>query len=57
MLWWFMAAVGGWLATGALIPVLWKFSKLVKNEEPTRTEMMGPMLSPPVVGVDTAATK
>ena len=61
MLWWFVAAVGGWLATGALIPVLWKLSKLVSDEEPTSTEVMGAVLSVPVVGVasivDTAATK
>ena len=61
MLWWFVAAVGGWLASGALIPVLWKLSKLVSDEEPTSTEVMGAVLSVPVVGVasivDTAATK
>ena len=61
MLWWFVAAVGGWLATGALIPVLWKLSKLVSDEEPASTEVMGVVLSVPVVAVasivDTAATK
>ncbi len=61
MLWWFVAAVGGWLATGALIPVLWKLSKLVSDEEPASTEVMGVVLSVPVVGVasivDTAVTK
>jgi hypothetical protein len=60
MLWWFVAAVGSWLATGAFIPVLWKLSKLVSDEEPTGTEVTGAVLSVPVVQaasiVDTAAT-
>ena len=42
MLLWFVAAVGGWLATGALIPVLWRLSKLVSNEEPTSIAGTGP---------------
>ena len=61
MLWWFVAAAGGWVATGALIPVLWKFSKLVSDEEPTSTEVVGAVLSVPAVGapsiVDTPATR
>jgi hypothetical protein len=61
MLLWFVAAVGGWLATGALIPVLWRLSKLVSNEEPTSIAGTGPGFSVPVVGaasiVDTAATR
>ena len=47
MLWWFVAAVGGWLATGAFIPVLWKLSKLVSDEEPTGTEVTGGGAVPP----------
>jgi hypothetical protein len=62
MLWWALAIVGGWLATGALIPVLWKLSGLVSaEEEPTSTEVTGKGFSVPVVGaasiVDTAATR
>ena len=45
MLWWFVATVGGWLATGAFIPVLWKLSKLVSDEEPTGTEVTGAVFS------------
>jgi hypothetical protein len=59
MLWWAVAIVGGWLATGALIPVLWKLSRLVSAEEPTSTQVTGKGLS--VAGaasiVDTAATR
>jgi hypothetical protein len=61
MLWWFVAAVGGWLATGAFIPVLWKLSKLVSDEEPTGTEVARAVLSVPVMAttsiVDTTATR
>ena len=38
MLWWAVAIVGGWLATGALIPVLWKLSGWSAAEEPTSTQ-------------------
>ena len=54
MLWWAIAIAGGWLATGALIPVLWKLSGLVSAEEPVVTAV-------PVVGaasiVETAAPR
>jgi hypothetical protein len=61
MLWWAVAIVGGWLASGALIPVLWKLSKLVSVEEPTTTELTGKGFSVPVGGaasiVDAAAPR
>ena len=61
MLWWAVAIVGGWLATGALIPVLWKLSGLAGREEPTSTEVTEKGFSVPVVGaaaiVDTATTR
>ena len=61
MLWWAVAIVGGWLATGALIPVLWKLSRLVSAEEPASTQVTGKGFSVPVVGaasiVDTATTR
>ena len=58
MLWWAVAIVGGWLATGALIPVLWKLSGLASSEEPTSTEATEKGFSVPVVAiVDTATTR
>ena len=58
MLWWAVAIVGGWLATGALIPVLWKLSGLASSEEPTSTEVTEKGFSVPVVAiVDTATTR
>ena len=60
MLWWAVAIVGGWLASGALIPVLWKLSKLVSAEGPTSEEVAGKGFSAPAVEavsiVDTATT-
>jgi hypothetical protein len=46
MLWWFLAIVGGWIASGALIPVLWKVSKLTNNEGPT----IGRSIASPTIG-------
>ena len=64
MLWWAVAIVGGWLATGALISVLWKLSGLASSEEPTSTtstEVTEKGFSVPVVAaaaiVDTATTR
>jgi hypothetical protein len=61
VLWWAVAIVGGWLASGALIPVLWRLSKLVRAEESTSTELTGKGFSVPVAGaasiVDTATTR
>lgn len=58
MLWWAVALVCGWLATGAVIPVLWKLSKLVSSDEPTGVTGKGMTLveavGPPIV--DTATT-
>jgi hypothetical protein len=50
MFWWAVAIVGGWLASGALIPVLWKLSRLVSAAEPMSAEVTGKGFSVPVVG-------
>ena len=50
MLWWFVAIVGGWIASGALVPVLWKVSKLTSNEEPTSKEAIGQVIAGPIMG-------
>ena len=55
MLWWAVAIVGGWLASGALIPVLWKLSRLVSAEEPMSTEVTGKGFPIPVVGAASIA--
>ena len=49
MRWWAVAIVGGWLVSGALIPILWKLSRLVSTEEPTSTEVTGKGFPVPVV--------
>jgi hypothetical protein len=46
MLWWFVAIVGGWIASGALVPVLW----LASNEEPTSREAIGQVTAGPIMG-------
>jgi hypothetical protein len=38
MVWWYVAIVGGWLASGALIPVLWKLSS---GEQTSKEVMQG----------------
>jgi hypothetical protein len=46
MLWWFVAIVGGWIASGALVPVLW----LASNEEPTSRKAIGQIIAGPIMG-------
>ena len=55
MLWWAVAIVFGWLTSGALIPVLWKFSKLVSAEEPTSTEVTEKAFSGPLAAAASIA--
>jgi hypothetical protein len=50
MLWWFVAIVGGWIASGALIPMLWEVSKLTSNEGPTSKEAIGRGIAGPIMG-------
>jgi hypothetical protein len=55
MRWWAVAIVGGWLVSGALIPVLWKLSRLVSTGEPTSTEVTGKGFPVPVAGAASIA--
>jgi hypothetical protein len=55
MLWWAVAIVFGWLTSGALIPVLWRLSKLVSAEEPTSTEVTEKAFSGPLAAAASIA--
>jgi hypothetical protein len=50
MLWWFVAIVGGWIASGALVPVLWEVSMLTSNEGPTSKKAIGRGIAGPTIG-------